>query len=74
MSLATVVAMADGAVLFPSDGTACKARPGTKVTLNGNGSLEIVCDGTCGVVDFGVRTKGCDSGLAIHAWCTRSGA
>ena len=44
----SAVVSASGAVLFPADGTACKARPGTKVTLNASESLEIVCDGTYG--------------------------
>ena len=44
----SAVVSASGAVLFPADGTACKARPGTKVTLNASESMEVVCDGTYG--------------------------
>ena len=46
--LAAVVATAENMVLVPSGSTSCKARPGTKVTLNADKSLEIVCDGTYG--------------------------
>ena len=46
--LASFAAVAGGAALFPSDGTAFRARPGTKATLNGLGALEVVCDGTYG--------------------------
>ena len=53
----SAVASASGAVLFPADGTACKARSGTKVTLNANGSLEIVCDGTYGWPGVELQTK-----------------
>ena len=34
--------------LFPADGTACRARSGTKVTLAADESLDVVCDGTYG--------------------------
>ena len=44
----SVVVSASGAVLFPADGTACRARPGTKVTLVADELLDVVCDGTYG--------------------------
>lgn len=43
-----VAAMAENLTLFPADGTACRARPGTKVSLGANGCLEMVCDGSYG--------------------------
>ena len=55
-----VAADCSGAVLLPAVGTTFKARPGTKVTLNADESLEVVCDGTYGWP--GVELRPADGG------------